>query len=114
MKNNSLTYEKISNIFSENIANVVYDVTSELGKTRKEQNEKSYPKIYNNWKAAAVKLCSRIANLQHSITYNNTNKIKFYLEERESFYNGIHNTNHNSVLDKAWTMLNSLYNKVNI
>lgn len=56
----------VSNI-SQNAAEIIYAVTNEKGKTRKERaNEKYYEGIRNTNGALFVKLCDRIANVQYS------------------------------------------------
>lgn len=67
-----ITYNDVKNATNENIANIVYDVTNELGKNRKERNLKTYPKIKNNPLAKFVKLCDRIANASYSTLCQST------------------------------------------
>ena len=48
------------------VAELVYLVSNERGRTRKERNFKTYPKIWNNPLAKFLKLCDRIANTKNS------------------------------------------------
>ncbi len=49
------------------VAEIVYAVTNEKGKTRSERaNDKYYERIRNTYGAVFVKLCDRIANVQYS------------------------------------------------
>ena len=66
-----LTYQKLKQTFGQEIAEIVFAVTDELGRNRKERHEKTYPKIgAHGWKAVAIKLAYRIANVEHSMTYS--------------------------------------------
>lgn len=59
----AVSYNDIKEIFGENVANIVFDVTDELGKNRKERHERTYPKTRKNPDAVIVKLADRIANV---------------------------------------------------
>lgn len=48
------------------VAELVFLVSNERGRTRKEKNFKTYPKIWNNDLAIFLKLCDRIANTRSS------------------------------------------------
>lgn len=62
-----LTYNDIVSVSNTSIADIVYAVTNEKGKTRKERaNEKYYQGIRETPYARFVKLCDRIANVKHS------------------------------------------------
>lgn len=63
----AITYNDIRDAgFSDRVADIVYDVTNELGKNRKERAERTYPKIAKNKLAVYVKVCDRIANMKYS------------------------------------------------
>jgi (p)ppGpp synthase/HD superfamily hydrolase len=57
LEDTSLSYHDIRTPFDEEVSDIVYAVTDELGKNRKERHEKTYLKIRDNWKAEAVKAC---------------------------------------------------------
>ena len=108
LEDGNLSYNDIKKSFGEEIAEIVYAVTDELGRNRKERKLKTYPKIKNNWKAAAVKICDRIANIKQSKEFN-PKMLKCYQEEHDDFKNGIYNINHpQNELKKAWDMLNDI------
>jgi len=65
----AITYSKLKENFGRKVADIVYDVTNELGKNRKERAERTYPKIAQNPDAITVKLCDRIANMEFSRQY---------------------------------------------
>jgi (p)ppGpp synthase/HD superfamily hydrolase len=89
----SLTYSNIKDNFGLEIADIIYCVTNELGRNRAERNSKTYPKIKNNWKATVVKLCDRIANIEHSKKYN-SKLFKMYKNEHDYFYRSIKSEEH--------------------
>ena len=66
------------------VAEIVYAVTDELGRNRKERKEKTYPRIAANKDAIAVKLCDRIANVQES-SKTNHRLYKMYQKEQADF-----------------------------
>lgn len=62
-----ITYNDLKNATNETVADLVYAVTNEKGKTRSERaNDKYYDGIKNTDNAIFVKLCDRIANVQYS------------------------------------------------
>jgi (p)ppGpp synthase/HD superfamily hydrolase len=78
----NLSYNKIKKAFGLDVAEIVFAVTDELGRNRKEKKEKTYPKIKSNPDALVVKLADRIANVEHGIR-----KTKMYKEEFAEFRN---------------------------
>jgi len=70
LEDTELSYNDLKKAFGVEVAEIVYCVTDELGRDRKERKEKTYPKIRSNWKAGVVKLCDRIANIQQAKLYN--------------------------------------------
>lgn len=108
IEDTDLSYNDIKTAFGVEVAEIVYCVTDELGRNRKERKEKTYPKIRSNWKAVAVKICDRIANIQQSILYQ-PNKLKMYQKEHKDFYENVHSKDHpENELNKAWNKLNEI------
>lgn len=108
LEDSELSYTDIKKAFGEEVAEIVYCVTDELGRNRKEKKEKTYPKIRNNWKAAVVKICDRIANTKHSKLYNHESYQR-YCEEFDNFYAQIHSDQHpQKEMKKAWDVLNKV------
>ena len=80
-----LTYNDIVKISNLNVADLVYAVTNEKGKNRKERaNDKYYEGIRNTPFAKFVKLCDRLANIKYSKD-TNSNMYYKYKEEHEHF-----------------------------
>jgi (p)ppGpp synthase/HD superfamily hydrolase len=76
-----ITIADIRENFNPYISQLVYAVTNEQGKNRKERHEKTYPKIKAVGKyAIAVKLADRISNVRHSLK---TNHDMFYMYKKE-------------------------------
>lgn len=63
------SYGDILKRFGSDVAELVYAVTSELGRNRKERNQKTYPKISGNLLATALKLADRIANVNYGMAH---------------------------------------------
>lgn len=100
-----VSYNDIKKAFGLNIAEIVYCVTDELGRNRTERKAATYPKIKRNWKAVAVKICDRIANVTHSKEYNR-DKYEMYRKEYNDFHANL-NIEH-SELQKGWDMLEDI------
>lgn len=62
-----VSYNDVKEALGEGAADIIYAVTNEKGKNRKERaNDKYYEGIRNTPGAVFVKLCDRIANIQYS------------------------------------------------
>lgn len=81
------SYQDILNIFGELIAEVVYGVTDELGRNRKERKRKTYPKIRENNRSLIIKLADRLANVKFSGSgvFGNSSKLGMYKKEQPEF-----------------------------
>lgn len=66
LEDTNLSYKDIEFHFGYRVAEIVYCVTDELGRNRKERKANTYPKTKSNWRAVAVKVCDRIANAEFS------------------------------------------------
>lgn len=65
IEDTTTSYNDIKAELGEEVAEVVFAVSSELGRDRKERNKRTYPKIKGNLRATVVKLADRIANIEH-------------------------------------------------
>lgn len=63
-----VSYSDIQRMFGRRVADIVYDVTNELGKNRKERALRTYVKTMHNPLAIFVKCCDRLANMRRSKT----------------------------------------------
>jgi (p)ppGpp synthase/HD superfamily hydrolase len=104
MEDGNLSYNDIKKAFGVNVAEIVFAVTDELGRNRKERKQKTYPKIKANWKAIAVKICDRIANVRESKLYDK-NLYDMYEKERVDFRFQLFDKEHEHNLRIAWDEL---------
>lgn len=107
LEDTKLTYYEIIQRFGTTIADIVYDVTDELGRSRGERKAKTYPKIKANYKAVIVKLCDRISNLQEC--KEDECLAEMYLKEHNDFRRGLMSKDHpHELTNKAWQQYNML------
>ena len=108
LEDTELSYNDVKKAFGEEVAEIVYAVTDELGRNRKERKAKTYPKIRGNWKATVVKICDRVANMEQSKSYN-PRLLKLYQDEHEDFCSNLMSVEHPAnEVGKAWERLNRL------
>lgn len=108
LEDTDLSYKDLKKAFGEEVAEIVFCVTDELGRNRKEKKMKTYPKIKSNWKATVVKVCDRIANMQQSKEYNE-NLFKMYQKEYSDLVDNIKSDAHpQNEVGKAWKRLEEL------
>lgn len=75
--------------FGKEVADLVWRVTDEKGKNRKERKLATYPKIKGNVQATIVKLADRIANVESALKFKKQGKEGFYQmykKEWKEFY----------------------------
>jgi (p)ppGpp synthase/HD superfamily hydrolase len=65
--------------FGEEVADIVWCVTNEPGKNRKERHLATYPKIRSNGLAVFLKLCDRVSNVEAG------GKTSMYYKEHAEF-----------------------------
>jgi len=108
LEDTELSYNDIRKAFGFEIGEIVYAVTDELGRNRKERKSKTYPKIRENWKAVVVKICDRIANIEHSKDFNST-LLNMYKTEHNEFCSNLMSPEHpHNETNRAWEKLNKL------
>ena len=79
------SYNDVKDVLGYSAAEIIYAVSNEKGKTRKERaNEKYYKGIRETEGAVFVKLCDRIANVQYS-KMTGSRMFKMYEKENENF-----------------------------
>jgi (p)ppGpp synthase/HD superfamily hydrolase len=80
-----VSYNDVKAILGVEAADIVYAVSNEKGKNRKERaNDKYYEGIRNTAGAVFVKLCDRIANVQYS-KMTKSRMFEMYKKENEEF-----------------------------
>jgi (p)ppGpp synthase/HD superfamily hydrolase len=96
-----LSYNDIKKEFGKNVAEIVYAVTDELGRNRKERKQKTYKKIKDNVYARVVKLCDRLANIESS-AYHRPDKLKMYKKEMLDFERAIRSSSELKIETYLW------------
>lgn len=93
-----VSYNDVKEVLGVEVADIIYAVTNEKGKNRKERaNDKYYEGIRNTPGATFVKLCDRIANVQYS-KMTGSRMFDMYSKENDNFLTslgfveGQHNT----------------------
>ena len=80
-----VSYNDVSEVLGVEVAEIIYAVTNEKGKTRKERaNENYYAGIRSTPYAVFVKLCDRIANVQYS-KMTKSRMFEMYKKENPEF-----------------------------
>lgn len=104
-------YRDIVENFGMNVAEMVYAVTDELGRNRKERKLKTYPKIKAIPGGLEVKLCDRIANLEQSILDNLESHLSMYLREHTDFRENLFENEQDEKVLRLWNHLEALIQK---
>jgi (p)ppGpp synthase/HD superfamily hydrolase len=104
IEDDGISYNDIKKHFGIEVAEMVYCVTDELGRNRKEKKEKTLPKTAGNPDAIILKLADRIANIEHG------GKIGMY-ETEYSEFKGALLLNTPEHAKAMWTHLDKLLQK---
>jgi len=84
-----LSYNDVLKVSNEYVADIVYAITNEKGKNRKERaNEKYYEGIRNTPGAIFVKLCDRMANVKYSFDVKSRMFMQ-YQKENDNFLDSL-------------------------
>lgn len=108
------TRRDIEEEFNPFTAEVVWRVTDEEGKNRKERKQKTYPKIKKSAPATAVKVADRIANVRACLQ-NNPELLEMYKDEHSEFHRHLYKEHKlkeyfypDSPIENMWDELNEL------
>ena len=96
--------------FGEDITDLVWRVTDEKGRNRKERKLATYPKIKNHEEATIVKLADRIANVESALELKKKGTEGFYnmyKKEWKEFKSSLY-VPHQSV-EPMWKLLDSYF-----
>lgn len=95
--------------FGEDVADLVWRVTDEVGRNRKEKKAATYPKIKARSLAVVLKLADRIANVEASLKIKKEkgtiSLFNMYLREWEDFKKNLYDKDQD---EKMWKHLESL------
>jgi (p)ppGpp synthase/HD superfamily hydrolase len=84
-----VSYNDVKNHLGQEAADIIYALTNEKGKNRKERaNDKYYEGIRNTPGAVFVKLCDRIANVQYS-KMTGSRMFEMYKKENNHFLDSL-------------------------
>lgn len=80
------TYQDILQLFGREVAELVWAVTDELGRNRKERKERTYPKIFATPESTLLKLADLYSNVTGAVR-ENTKQLQMYQKEWSEHYN---------------------------
>ncbi len=101
-----ITYNDLKDELGEEVAEIVFAVTTEKGKTRKERaNEKYYNGIRETKYADFVKICDRIANVGYSKNQSSSMFGK-YKDEFENFEFWLYTDKNHEMFEYLYNLLN--------
>ncbi len=90
LEDTATNFNDLVRAFNVEIAELVYAVTDELGRNRKERHERTYPKIAAaGISAITIKLADRIANVEHALKTGNKRMLHLYWEEHTGFHTAL-------------------------
>jgi (p)ppGpp synthase/HD superfamily hydrolase len=101
------TYNDVASVLGTDVAEIVYALSNEKGKTRKERaNDKYYKGIKNCPFASFVKLCDRIANIQYS-KYSGSSMFDKYISETPDFVHQLYSAEYSPLFLKMYDLINT-------
>lgn len=105
-----VSYNDVKEVLGYAAAEIIYAVTNEKGKNRKERgNDKYYEGIRNTPGAVFVKLCDRIANVQYS-KMTGSRMFEMYRKENDDFMTRLgYSFNNSHMYSKMFDYLMDLF-----
>lgn len=104
------SYNDVKEVLGETAADMIYAVTNEKGKNRKERaNAKYYEGIRNTHYAVFVKLCDRIANVQYS-KMTKSRMFEMYKKENIEFEKMLGRYTSGKIYEPMFVYLSNLFN----
>jgi guanosine-3',5'-bis(diphosphate) 3'-pyrophosphohydrolase len=101
LEDGAVSYTKIKRYFGEDVAEMVYCVTDEMGRNRKEKKKKTLPKTGENPDAVIIKLADRIANIEMG------GKIDMYAKEYDEFRSHLYQAD--KIAKPLWDHLDKIF-----
>lgn len=93
------TYNDVRKVMGMDVAEIVFALTNEKGRYRKDRaNSKYYDGIRNTAYADFVKICDRIANVESCISTKNE-MIQMYIHEQSYFHQQMYNKKYDVMLN---------------
>ena len=109
LEDTGTSYNDIKKRFEELAAEIVYALTDELGRNRKERADKTHPKIKGFLEATIIKLADRIANSRES-KRTGSDLYKMYKKEFKSFKEHLYYDFGDERVDNMWNELENILN----
>lgn len=104
-----VSYNDVKEVLGEPVADIVFALTNEKGRNRKERaNENYYSGIRSTKGAVFVKLCDRIANVQYS-KMTGSRMFEMYKKENENFERMLGRHTDNKHLEEMFVYLEKLF-----
>jgi (p)ppGpp synthase/HD superfamily hydrolase len=104
-----VSYNDVKDHLGQEAADIIYALTNEKGKTRKERaNDKYYEGIRSTPGAVFVKLCDRIANVQYS-KMTGSRMFEMYKKENTHFESMLGRHTDNKELKSIFEYLDNLF-----
>jgi len=111
IEDTEVSYNQIRFKFGPEIADIVYAVTNEMGRNRRERFSKTYPKIKGNDRALILKLADRIANFEFA-KGTDTQYLDMYKREWPEFKSALYNDNaSDSRIQAMWSYLETIFSE---
>lgn len=105
------SYNDVKQATNHKVAELVYALTNEKGKTRKERaNDKYYEGIRNTRFATFIKVCDRIANYEYS-TRRGNNTANMYEQEMINFNTKLFDDKYGEMFDYLLSIMMSTVKK---
>lgn len=106
------TYNDVKNATNEMVAELAYALTNEKGRSRKERaNDKYYQGIRETPYAVFVKMCDRIANVEHSIRQG-SRMAEMYAKENKHFMEKLYDPKYQEMFDYLTTCVGEVSGKI--
>lgn len=105
-----VTYPKIKEGFGKEVADIVFCVTNQMGRNRREKFKYTYPKIKENKKSLIVKLADRISNIENGLGSGDSKYADMYRSEWPAFSDELFNSaEEDPRIKKMWDYLKVLF-----
>ena len=102
IEDGAISYNKIKTAFGYEVAEMVFLVTDEMGRNRREKKVKTLPKTGSHIDGIILKLADRIANIEHG------GKVDMYKKEYDDFCIALRRENQGEQVEAMWDCLDKL------
>lgn len=108
LEDTDLDLQIIRDEMGADVAEIVWRVTDEPSRNRKERKSATYQKTKESIAAVTVKLADRIANVAAS-KKSNPQLLAMYTKEQSEFYQALYTEPKNNLAESLWQQLNSCF-----